>query len=239
MPRLLHTRILAVALFTLLAVGVARAAQPSFDCKAARTWTEQTICGDDTLAVLDQELAAAFGRRRAQLADISRGQLIAEQRRWLRNRDECRTSTSPTLCLERQYRDRIDVLEPGMHARAPEPAPSSADEALPTATGSLAQCSGSASGTGLCLDRLLAAATTAFGAAEAAMLQRLEGIPTHPANPEAAGAFRNSQKAFLHFRDMTCRWRGALAGGGGSSVVQACLVDYTRARAAEIHDVLR
>lgn len=71
------------------------------------------------------------------------------------------------------------------------------------------------------------------------MLKRLAGADGAAPNPAAAEAFRASQDAFLRFRDATCQWRGAAAPEGANEVRQACQIDYTRARAAEVSAALR
>jgi len=210
-----------------LCVGSSHAATPSFDCARATTWSEQTICGDDGLAMLDREMAAAFATREGEVGDIGRQQLVAAQRAWLKTRDECRPESDPVGCLTNRYRDRIRVLL----GRPPIREGSRGE-----ARGALGECRQETSGTtavGLCLDRKLAEATAAFGDAEAAMLQRLVD------RVEVAAAFRESQGAFLRFRDGTCRWRSGLDGYDDPDARQACLVDFTRARTAEIEGLLR
>jgi uncharacterized protein len=217
------------------------AGRPSFDCSRASSWAERAICNDDTLCAADREMSAAFATRRAALGDVGRQHLLTEQRRWLGRRDECRTAAMPAACLEQMYRERIAALG---GRRDPTPLPPAGDPppAAPraAAAGAWAECrtDGDAAD-GLCLDRLLAAATGAFGDAESAMLKRLAGADGAAPNPAAAEAFRASQDAFLRFRDATCQWRGAAAGAGGDGVRQACQVDYTRARTAEITAALR
>jgi uncharacterized protein len=227
-----------------LVASLQAAGRPSFDCGRASTWTERTICNDDALAAADREMSAAFSRRRASVNDDGqRRHLLAEQRRWLGRRDECRTAPAPTSCLAQRYVERIGTVggrhepsAPPAAVESPTPAEAPPGEPRSGAAGAWAVChtGGEDAADGLCLDRLLAAATTAFGDAEAAMLKRLAGADGTPPNAAAAEAFRASQDAFLRFRDATCRWRGAAAAHGTESVRQACLVDYTRARTAEI-----
>lgn len=207
--------------------GAALAATPSFECTRAGTWSEKTICGDEGLAMLDREMAAAFQARQGEVGDIGRVQLLADQRAWLKLRDGCRTEGDPVGCLTASYRTRIRQLL----GQAPVRGSGRADE-----RGALGECrreSSDAAGVGLCLDRKLAAATAAFGDAEAAMLERLAG------RADVQTAFRESQEAFLRFRDGTCRWRSALDEWGDPDLLQACLVDFTRARTAEIEGLLR
>jgi uncharacterized protein YecT (DUF1311 family) len=207
--------------------GAGHAATPSFDCARAATWSEKTICGDEGLAMLDREMAAAFATRQSEVGDIGREQVLADQRAWLAIRDECRDEGDPVGCLTGRYRDRIRQLLGLAPARG---------GVRPEERGALGECrreASDAAAVGLCLDRKLAAATAAFGDAEAAMLQRLAS------RAEVAGAFRESQEAFLRFRDGTCRWRSALDGHDEPDLRQACLVDFTRARTAEIEGLLR
>jgi uncharacterized protein len=215
-------------LFVLLACAQAsHAATPSFDCARAATWSEKTICGDEGLAMLDREMANAFGTRQGELGDIGRQQLLATQRAWLKSRDECRPEGDPVGCLTNRYRNRIRELL----GQAPVH-----EGGRGETRGALGECrheEHDAVSIGLCLDRKLAAATAAFGDAEAAMLQRLAG------RADVAAAFRESQDAFVRFRDGTCRWRSALDGVDEPDVRQACLVDFTRARTAEIEGLLR
>ena len=210
----------------LLAQG-ALAATPSFDCARASTWAEKSICADEGLAMLDREMAAAFTTRQEGAGDIGREQLLVDQRQWLTRRDQCRAEGDPIGCLTTQYRTRIRQLSGQGSIRG---------GGYEEARGALGECqreTRQASGIGLCLDRKLAAATAAFGDAEAAMLHRLTD------REEAADAFRESQDAFVRFRDGTCRWRSALDTPRSPDIQQACLVDFTRARTAEIEGLLR
>jgi len=210
-----------------IAAQAAGAATPSFDCARATTWSEKSICTDEGLAMLDREMATAFSARQETAGDIGREQLRVDQRAWLETREQCRSEADPIGCLTSRYRSRIRQLTGKGPARGGD---------YEEARGALGECrreSRDAEGIGLCLDRKLAAATAAFGDAEAAMLDRLAS------REDAAAAFRESQDAFIRFRDGTCRWRSALDPSASPDVRQACLVDFTRARTAEIEGLLR
>ena len=76
----------------------------SFDCAAARSYGEVTVCADAALAAKDRELAEAY-------KDLSeRGLLDARvreaQRRWRSERDACTTAA----CVGDAYRQRLDAL---------------------------------------------------------------------------------------------------------------------------------
>jgi uncharacterized protein len=90
----------------------ASAAQPSFDCRRAEAGSiEETICNDDGLGMLDRQLAEVY----RQAAAIARNQhppvLTAEQRGWIKGRNECWKSEDERGCVQEAYRLRIAELE--------------------------------------------------------------------------------------------------------------------------------
>lgn len=101
------SRIIPVLIFAALA-GPGLAA-PSFDCAKASGTVEELICADTDLAALDRVLA---GRYSAAL-DVTRGLdagaeaaengLRAEQRGWIKGRDECWKADDPRACVEAAY----------------------------------------------------------------------------------------------------------------------------------------
>lgn len=103
----MHARALSPLAFILFTAGSAAAAGPSFDCRTNHSPTEQAICGDPELGDLDSEMAQLY----VQLANDSRGRfherLQAEQRDWLKDRDDCGAHVG---CLRAVYRDRVQVL---------------------------------------------------------------------------------------------------------------------------------
>ncbi|MBK1723556.1 DUF3298 domain-containing protein [Thiocystis violacea] len=79
----------------------------SFDCGKARTWIEQTICGDAALSRLDARMAKAFEAARSALTEASeREALLEAQRAWLQRRDAC----GDTGCLSELYGARLAAL---------------------------------------------------------------------------------------------------------------------------------
>lgn len=82
--------------------GGAQAA--SFDCAKAGTRTEKMICADKALSALDSELALAF--RDAVKLSPTPARLTAEQRDWLRGRDQ---HAEPRY-VEDLYRGRLQAL---------------------------------------------------------------------------------------------------------------------------------
>lgn len=88
------------------------AASPSFDCKKAEGQTEQMICKDDTLARLDRETTRLYGLA-LDARSMSTGRkktLLAEQRGWIKDRNDCWTAADARACTTTEYIDRIHVL---------------------------------------------------------------------------------------------------------------------------------
>jgi len=76
----------------------------SFNCKKAGTFIEHTICGDDKLSQLDEDLSAAYKQARK---DGDKNQIRKEQREWIKKeRNKCQSIT----CLRGSYTSRISEL---------------------------------------------------------------------------------------------------------------------------------
>lgn len=80
-----------------------------FDCKAASTPSERTICADPALRQLDASLASAYANALAAAADPR--DLRQQQRAWLRERERC---GADKRCLRTHHETRIAALvQPG------------------------------------------------------------------------------------------------------------------------------
>lgn len=101
---------MAVGLFAAFAEP-ARAADPAFDCAKAEGSVEELICADDDLAALDRELAAAYAAAAQKAVDEHPPVLKAEQRGWIKGRNECWKSDDPRSCVEDAYRLHIAELQ--------------------------------------------------------------------------------------------------------------------------------
>ncbi len=80
----------------------------SFDCAKATQWVEKTICSDSALAALDRRLSRVFAEARRELAPRT-AKLLAEQREWLGDRQECGTEEdqpAQAACLSARYEER-------------------------------------------------------------------------------------------------------------------------------------
>jgi len=67
---------------------------PSFDCRKALSEVEKTICAREDLSLWDSLVAQAYVRALARSPDPLR--VRQDQRRWLRQRDQC----SDPICIE-------------------------------------------------------------------------------------------------------------------------------------------
>lgn len=94
----------------LLLLTLALACQPllaaSFDCAQAGTDIEHRICQDTELSDLDSQLGNLYSGLNEALDEDGREALLREQRRWIRQRNDCDASA----CLRDLYRRRIDAL---------------------------------------------------------------------------------------------------------------------------------
>ncbi len=80
------------------------------DCAKARTATERAICGDPELRKLDASVAADFADALAATLGGTRRALLAQQRRWLSQRDHgCKGDDA--ACLRSSYQARFYALE--------------------------------------------------------------------------------------------------------------------------------
>ena len=95
--------ILGLLLSVSLLANEAEFYKPSFDCKNVEKNTiEYKICTDEELASLDKQLNDIW----KSFYVITR-ELKKEQRRWLKERNNCKT----TECLKQTYQERITTLQ--------------------------------------------------------------------------------------------------------------------------------
>jgi uncharacterized protein YecT (DUF1311 family) len=85
-----YALLLALAAAGLLAGSAPRLhAAPTFDCKRASSIAEKEICGLPELEGLDRDIAASFTQALAALGAADADALRADQRAWLKTRDDC------------------------------------------------------------------------------------------------------------------------------------------------------
>lgn len=109
-PRLAQL-LLALALGVLW-LPAATAAGPSFDCtKVEPGSVEELICQDQGLAALDRQLAEVYAAASEKAVNQQPPMLQAEQRGWIKGRDDCWKSDDRRACVENAYRHRIAALQ--------------------------------------------------------------------------------------------------------------------------------
>jgi len=102
----------AAALAALIgSAAIPAEAQPSFNCKRARTFVEKEICRSPSLAAKDRRMSQLYFEQLRYYEgygdNLETNAFKAEQRSWLARRDRCTT----TACLHGAYDSRLRQLE--------------------------------------------------------------------------------------------------------------------------------
>ena len=84
---------------------------PSFDCAKASHEVEELICKDAELADLDRSLADLYGVVLKNSSSSEQKTLKAEQRGWVKGRNDCWKSSDQRGCVKREYETRINELK--------------------------------------------------------------------------------------------------------------------------------
>lgn len=85
---------------------------PAFDCARAEAGSmEALVCGDPQLAALDRQMASVYDAALRQAGNQRPPVLKAEQRGWIKGRDDCWKATDPRACVADEYRRRIAELQ--------------------------------------------------------------------------------------------------------------------------------
>jgi len=101
-----------VALSFAWIAGAAVAAAPSFDCSKVEAGSiEELICHDDQLSALDGKMAAVFAAATDKASNEHPPVLKAEQRGWIKGRNDCWKSDNKRRCIEQSYELRIAELQ--------------------------------------------------------------------------------------------------------------------------------
>lgn len=92
--------------------GTALAEGPSFSCGDLRAGSiEEMICTDAALSSLDRKLADVYAQAVRASATAPSSVLRAEQRGWVKGRDDCWKSDDRRRCVFESYRYRIAELQ--------------------------------------------------------------------------------------------------------------------------------
>ncbi|MDA8486572.1 MliC family protein [Pseudomonas resinovorans] len=85
-------------------------AGPSFDCTKAQG-VEQQVCASAELSALDRQMADVYKDTLAATDAATQKRLRAEQRGWLKGRDDCWKATDQNRCLTLSYQTRLVELQ--------------------------------------------------------------------------------------------------------------------------------
>jgi uncharacterized protein/heat shock protein HslJ len=102
---------LAFAVSGLLATGFALAQTPAFDCRKASGEIEKQICADSELGALDRTLSVVYAAALRKSRNEHPPMLKAEQRGWIKGRNECWKAADQLQCVAQAYRLRIAELQ--------------------------------------------------------------------------------------------------------------------------------
>jgi len=93
-------------------VGIALAAGPSFDCsKVQKGSIEELICKDEGLSELDRKMTTVYAEATKKAINEHPPVLKAEQRGWIKGRNDCWKSADKQKCIDQSYRRRIAELQ--------------------------------------------------------------------------------------------------------------------------------
>ena len=95
-----------------LFTGAARAEGPSFDCgKVEAGSIEEMVCKDKELSALDRKLSEVYAAASRKAVNEQPPVLKAEQRGWVKGRNDCWKSGDKRKCVADIYRLRIAELQ--------------------------------------------------------------------------------------------------------------------------------
>ncbi|CAA0126215.1 Lipoprotein LprI [Halioglobus japonicus] len=95
----------------LLSAPAAHTREPAFDCAEAEGQVQTLVCTDDGLAQLDRELTSAYHTALEALPPDGVPQTKAQQRGWIKGRDDCWKADDVLQCVSTAYQTRIIELQ--------------------------------------------------------------------------------------------------------------------------------
>jgi len=103
---------LSLLIVLLCAATSAYAEAPSFDCSKVEAGSiEEMICNNENLSAMDIILAEVYKEAKKKAQNEHPPVLKAEQRGWIKGRDECWKSNNKEKCVEDAYIQRIAELQ--------------------------------------------------------------------------------------------------------------------------------
>lgn len=111
--KLIHKSAQMIGLCLLLVHSdLAVAAKPAFDCKkVAEGSIEELVCRDEELASLDRKLATVYQQASKKASNEHPPVLKAEQRGWIKGRNDCWKNQDNRQCVKDAYLQRISELQ--------------------------------------------------------------------------------------------------------------------------------
>jgi uncharacterized protein len=92
--------------------AAALAAGPAFDCGKVRAGSiEELICKDKGLSALDRKMAEVYAAASKKATNEHPPVLKAEQRGWIKGRNDCWKANDKRACAETEYQRRIAELQ--------------------------------------------------------------------------------------------------------------------------------
>ena len=92
--------------------GSVMATGPSYDCdKVEANSIEEMICKDNELSALDRKLSVIYSAAAKKATNEHPPVLKAEQRGWIKGRNECWKSNDKRACVQDEYQRRIAELQ--------------------------------------------------------------------------------------------------------------------------------
>lgn len=91
--------------------GVATAQGPAYDCHKANGSIERLICADTELAALDRAMASVYAAALSKTGNEHPPVLKAEQRGWIKGRNDCWKDNDRRQCVVERYRLRRVELQ--------------------------------------------------------------------------------------------------------------------------------
>lgn len=103
--------VVAIVASGLAQASPARAAGPAFDCGKAARDIQKLVCASPDLSALDRRLSEVFAAALPKTDDAGRTRLRAEQRGWIKGRDDCWKADDKAACVKDSYVRRIAELQ--------------------------------------------------------------------------------------------------------------------------------
>ena len=95
-----------------LVVSEVSATGPSFDCEKVESGSiEELVCKDEGLSALDTKLAVVYSEATQKAINEQPPALKAEQRGWIKGRNDCWKRNDLRKCVEEEYKRRIAELQ--------------------------------------------------------------------------------------------------------------------------------